>query len=130
MLIFKSLQSPRGHYMTPTQTMHYCRGVFNNKKSLVPETVPCAPRKPRPPKVLPNYQTCRRWHKGHPESWQFFQHSDVSKNWVFPPNHPILNMGFPLFSPSILGYPYFWKHRSLFPEKSHGDESGIFTDPS
>ena len=25
----------------------------------------------------------------------------------FPPNHRVL-MGFPLFSPSILGYPYFW----------------------
>ena len=30
------------------------------------------------------------------------------KWWVFPPNHPFWS-GFPLFSPSILGYPYFWK---------------------
>ena len=28
----------------------------------------------------------------------------------FPPKSPIFNMGFPLFSPSILGYiPYFWE---------------------
>ena len=32
------------------------------------------------------------------------------KWWVFPPNHPWINRGFPLFSPSILGYHYFWKH--------------------
>ena len=30
---------------------------------------------------------------------------------VSPPNHPIKKEGFPLFSPSILGFsPYFWKH--------------------
>ena len=35
---------------------------------------------------------------------------DVSKNRDFcPPNHPFVQ-GFPLFSPSILGYPNFWKH--------------------
>ncbi len=28
----------------------------------------------------------------------------------FTPNHPFVYRVFPLFSPSILGYPYFWKH--------------------
>ena len=28
---------------------------------------------------------------------------------VFPPNHPILRRFFH-YKPSILGYPYFWKH--------------------
>ena len=28
---------------------------------------------------------------------------------VVPPKHPFY-LGLPLFSPSILGYPYFWKH--------------------
>ena len=33
------------------------------------------------------------------------------KWWVFPPNHPFL-IGFSIinYKPSILGYPYFWKH--------------------
>ncbi len=31
-----------------------------------------------------------------------------------PPNHPILiGFGFPLFSPSIFGYPYFWFNTQL-----------------
>ena len=29
------------------------------------------------------------------------------------PNHPFLG-GFPLFSPSILGYHYFWKHPYIY----------------
>ena len=29
------------------------------------------------------------------------------KWWIFPPNHPMFNGGFPLFSPSILGIPLF-----------------------
>ena len=28
---------------------------------------------------------------------------------VVPPNHPIL-IGFSIIKPSILGFPYFWKH--------------------
>ena len=39
-----------------------------------------------------------------------FQYGCFRKWWVYPPNHPWINKGFPLFSPSILGYPYFWKH--------------------
>ena len=31
------------------------------------------------------------------------------KWWVFPPNHPLENRVFH-YKPSILGYPYFWKH--------------------
>ena len=34
---------------------------------------------------------------------------DVSKN-NGTPKSSICSQGFPLFSPSILGYPYFWKH--------------------
>ena len=35
---------------------------------------------------------------------------NVSKNrGVLPPNHPLKNRGFH-YKPSILGYPYFWKH--------------------
>ena len=43
------------------------------------------------------------------------------KMWMFPkiggkttPNHPLRNRGFPLFSPSILGYHCFWKHPCVF----------------
>ena len=36
------------------------------------------------------------------------------KWWVLPPNHPFVHRVFPLFSPSILGYPYFWKHPGVF----------------
>ena len=35
----------------------------------------------------------------------------VSEN-IGTPNHPF-QKGFPLFSPSILGYPYFWKHPNM-----------------
>ena len=40
-----------------------------------------------------------------------FQYGCFRKKWVFPPNFPFGNRGFPLFSPSILGgkHPYFWK---------------------
>ena len=30
-----------------------------------------------------------------------------------PPKSSICSQGFPLFSPSILGYPYFWKHPNV-----------------
>ena len=35
------------------------------------------------------------------------------KWWVFPPNHPLKNRVFH-YKPSILGYPYFWKHPFAF----------------
>ena len=54
--------------------------------------------------------------------------------WVFPkigvpPNHPMI-LGFPLFSPSILGYQHFWKH----PFANWDDPPGVpdvpgFLDP-
>ena len=37
----------------------------------------------------------------------------VSENGGFSPQIIHFNRGFPLFSPSILGYPYFWKHPNL-----------------
>ena len=36
-------------------------------------------------------------------------HMDVSENRETPPNHPLKNRVFH-YKPSILGYPYFWKH--------------------
>ena len=35
----------------------------------------------------------------------------TKNRWFYPPNHPFVHRGFPLFSPSILGaHPNFWKH--------------------
>ena len=37
-------------------------------------------------------------------------HGCFRKYGGFPPNHPFKNLGFPWNKPSVLGYPYFWKH--------------------
>ena len=48
----------------------------------------------------------------------------VCEIWVFPrigffsPNHPLKNRGFH-YKPSILGYPYFWKHPSRWNLSDH-----------
>ena len=42
-------------------------------------------------------------HKGGTPKWM----------WGFPPTSSIKKEGFPLFSPSILGYHYFWKHPNI-----------------
>ena len=63
----------------------------------------------------------------------------VSKNMGKPPNHPFVHRVFH-YKPSILGYPYFWKHpylknsknvllRSIFPNqfgKDHGKLPGRY----
>ena len=51
----------------------------------------------------------RTWRK----FWWIFFHQEII--WMFPkivgfPPKSSIVMGFPLFSPSILGYHYFWKH--------------------
>ena len=37
----------------------------------------------------------------------------VSRKWGYPPNHPFLIRVFH-YKPSILGYPYFWKHPHIY----------------
>ncbi len=44
---------------------------------------------------------------------RYIEYMGVSKNrGKKPPNHPFVHRGFPLFSPSILGYHYFWRAKN------------------
>ena len=51
---------------------------------------------------------------------------EVSKNRGAPKSFHF-NRVFPLFSPSILGYPYFWKHPfgSLFIDREASEEDAL-----
>ena len=80
-----------------------------------------------PPVGSPQPSPSRRWHpiaSGFLRCVAFFlelsvllSYGEKQNTWVFPkiegfpPKSSHLLIGFfPLFSPSILGYPYFWKH--------------------
>ena len=74
-----------------TKFLHEALQILSQMKALVPSM-----------KSSPQRQT------KHPQSHKKYKNMGVSKNRGTPKSSILTK--FPLFSPSILGYPYFWKH--------------------